>query len=277
METIDHWKALTLSSLQGLGAELSSALPNLIGALVVLLLGVLAIKIILWTVRRLMRVSRIDRLSQKLNEADLFGGADLEIDLARVFSGFLKWVLYLVLIIVLADILNWSIVSNEIGNLLRYLPRLFSAIVLMLVGLYIASYIRKAVRTLFETLELSGSKIISNLVFYAIVLIVSVTALNQAGVDTTIITGNVTLILGAILLAVALGFGLGSREIFTDLLRGFYTRKSYAAGDRIVIKDRDIEGTIESIDAISVVIKTPKGRSVIPVKELVENRVDIPS
>ena len=183
--------------------------------------------------------------------------------------------------------------NQEIGQAqsLRFLSQLISLaalplmralsialpVALILVGLYIASYIRKAVRSLFESLELSGSKIISNLVFYAIVLIVSVTALNQAGVDTTIITGNVTLILGAMLLAVALGFGLGSRDIFTALLRGFYTRKTYVAGDKISIRKKKIEGTIESIDSISVVIRTSEGKTVIPMKDIVEHRVDIKS
>lgn len=277
METIDHWKEITLSSLKNIGNEVSSALPAIAGALVVLLLGMLLIRVVLWAVRRLLRLSGVNQLSEKLNEADLFGNSNLTIDLSRVLLGFLKWVLYLVLVIILADILNWTIVSSEIGNLLRYLPRLFSAVALMLVGLYIASYIRKAVRSLFESLELSGSKIISNLVFYAIVLIVSVTALNQAGVDTTIITGNVTLILGAMLLAVALGFGLGSRDIFTALLRGFYTRKTYVAGDKISIRKKKIEGTIESIDSISVVIRTSEGKTVIPMKDIVEHRVDIKS
>ncbi|MDG1570774.1 mechanosensitive ion channel [Robiginitalea sp. M366] len=275
METIDHWKEITLSSLKNIGQEVSSALPSLAGALLMLVLGAFAIRIVLWATRRLLRVSGIDRLSEKLNEADLFGNPEMKLDLGKILLGFLKWLLYLVLVIILADILNWTIVSTEIGNLLRYLPRLFSAIALMLIGLYIASYIRKAIRSLFESLELSGSKIISNLVFYAIVLIVSVTALNQAGIDTTIITGNVTLILGALLLAGAIGFGLGSREIFTDLLRGFYSRKTYMAGDRIAIRDKGIEGTIETIDSITVVIKTEKGKVVFPIRELVENRVEI--
>ncbi len=275
MEKIDQWKEVTLSSLQSMGAEISSALPSVVGALIVGLLGWLAIRVILWIVKRLLKASRLDRLSEKLNEMDLFGSSSIELNLPAIITGFVKWLLYLVLLIVLADILNWTIVSTEIGNLIRYLPRLFSALAFFLIGLYIASYVRKALKALFESFELSGSKIVSQLVFFVIVIMVSITALNQAGVDTTIITSNVTLIFGAFLLALAIGFGLGSRVILGDLLRAFYTRKTYVAGDKIRIPEKGIEGTVESVDSIFMVVKTNSGKSVVPIKDVVENRVDV--
>jgi small-conductance mechanosensitive channel len=119
--------------------------------------------------------------------------------------------------------MNWEVVSKEIGNLLRYLPRLFSAIALFMIGIYIARFVKNAIKGFYESFDLSGSKIISTLVFYIIAVIVTITAMNQAGIDTTVVTNNVTIILGAFLLAVAIGFGLGSREVIRDLLRTFYT------------------------------------------------------
>ena len=103
----------------------------------------------------------------------------------------------------------------------------------------------------------------------------SITALNQAGVDTTIITNNITMILGAFLLAFALGVGLGTREIIAEIMRSFYTRKTYAVGDRIVIgKD---EGTIKAIENNSLILETQEGEFVIPIKDVVSQKVQIKS
>ena len=275
MENADNWGEMTLNSLKTMGSEVAVVLPKLAGALVVLILGWLTIRIVLWAVRRIFKVTGISALSDRLNESDVFGTTNFKIDLTKIILGFIKTLLYLILLIVVADILNWTIISEEIGNLLRYLPRLFSAIALILVGLYIANYLKKTVKGIFETFEFSGSKIFSNLIFYVILIMVSITALNQAGVDTTIITSNITLIFGALLAALALGFGLGSREILGDLLRAFYTRKTYVAGDKISIPERGIEGTIVSVDSIFLVIKTKNGKTVVPIKEVVENRVDV--
>ena len=66
-------------------------------------------------------------------------------------------------------------------------------------------------------------KKIDILLFFIILIFTSVTALNQAGIDTAIITSNITLILGALLLAFAIAFGIGANRIVTDLLKTFYT------------------------------------------------------
>ena len=83
------------------------------------------------------------------------------------------------------------------------------------------------------------------------------------------------MILGAFLLAFALGVGLGTREIIADIMRSFYTRKTYAVGDRIVIgKD---EGTIKAIENNSLILKTKEGEFVIPIKDVVSQKVQIKS
>lgn len=273
METISEWKDLTLESLRSMGENIGATLPNIVGAIMVLLIGWIITKVVLLILKKLLKVVRIDRLTEKINDTDLFGKHAIDFKVSKVILSFAKWLLFLVFLIVAADIMNWNIISSEIGNLLRYLPKLFSAIALFMIGLYIANFIKKAVRGVFESFELSGSKIISNIVFYLIVVFITVTALNQAGIDTTIITNNVTIILGAFLLALSIGFGLGSKEVIADLLRAFYTRKNYALGDKIRVNG--VEGTIESIDNISITIKTNEGRTVIPIKEVVDNRVEV--
>ncbi|MEL6305426.1 MAG: mechanosensitive ion channel domain-containing protein, partial [Bacteroidota bacterium] len=173
------------------------------------------------------------------------------------------------------DILSWEIISTEIGNLLRYLPRLFSALALMMIGLYVGNFVKNTVKKLFESLEFSGSNVVSNLLFYIIVIFISITALNQAGIDTTIITNNITMILGAFLLAFAIGVGLGSRDIITDLLRSFYTRRTYAVGDKVVIGD--LAGSIEAIENNSVTLMTKSGKYVIPIKDVTSTKVEVKS
>ena len=58
-----------------------------------------------------------------------------------------------------------------------------------------------------------------------------------------------------------------------DLLRTFYARKTFAVGD--VIKTKKIEGTVEAIDGIFVTIQTDSGKLVLPIKEVVENKIEV--
>ena len=271
METIGK---IATDSLRTIILDIASALPGIIGAIIVLLLAWLIIKITAFVLKKLMRLARVDRLSDRVNNAKLFGDeSNIKVDIVKIILGFIKGILWLTFIIVAADVMGLTVISEEIANLLRYLPVLLSALVIFMIGMFAAKLIKKALAGVLESMGVGGSKIISSIVYYIIIIFVLVTSLNQAGIDTAIITSNFTLIIGAFLLAFAIGLGLGSRDVVTDLLRTFYARKTFAVGD--VIKTKKIEGTIEAIDGIFITIKTASGKLILPIKEVVENKIEV--
>jgi hypothetical protein len=273
MDKVSEWSEITLTSLKAMGVKIMAALPNIFGAILILLAGWLITKVIIYLLKKLLKFARVDALTTKLNDLKIFGDSKIKFSVTKVITVFVKWVMMLVFLIIAADIMNWQIVSHEIGNLLRYLPKLFSAIALFMVGIYIAKFVKTAIQGFYDSFDLAGSKIISSLVFYIIAIIITITALNQAGIDTTVITNNVTIILGAFLLAVAIGFGLGSREIIGDLLRTFYARKNYEVGD--TIKIGNLQGTVEAVDNMCLTLVTANGKTLIPIKDIVVSQVEI--
>ncbi len=273
METINNWKDITMDSFSGMGKEIAQVIPKIIGALLVLAVGWLFIKIILFLLGKILKLAKVDMLNNKINGMVVTSKGDFTIDVVKIILGFVKWLLILAFLIVAADILNWQIISVEIGNLLHYLPRFFSALALLMIGFYIGNFVKNTVKRLFESFEFGGSNLVSNLLFYVIVVFMSITALNQAGVDTTIITNNITMIMGSFLLAFSLGIGLGSREMVADLLRSFYIRKNYAIGDKIVIGE-DI-GVVEAIENNSLTLTTKTGKFIIPIKDVVSQKVEV--
>ncbi|MEC7263232.1 MAG: hypothetical protein VXW38_05795 [Bacteroidota bacterium] len=273
METINNWKDITMDSLSGMGKEIAQVFPKIIGAVLVLVVGWLFVKVVLFVLGKILKLAKVDLLNDKINGMVVTGKSDFTIDVVKIILGFVKWLLILAFLIVAADILNWQIISVEIGNLLHYLPRFFSALALLMIGFYIGSFVKNTVKRLFESFEFRGSNLVSNLLFYVIVVFMSITALNQAGVDTTIITNNITMIMGSFLLAFSLGIGLGSREMVADLLRSFNTRKNYAIGDKIVIGE-DV-GVVEAIENNSLTLATKTGKFIIPIKDVVSQKVEV--
>lgn len=273
MNKLAEWKELTYDTLAPALGNIVSALPNILGAIAVLIIGWLVRKAVRFTLKKLFRLAQINKLSDKINDAELLGEGNLKIDIEKVIQGFVKWLLLLVFVIIAADMVKLTIISNEIANLLRYLPVLLSAIVILVVGLYVASRLRSTLVKLFKSMAFTGSKIVSSIVYYIMAIFVIITALNHAGVDTTIITNNFTIILGAFLLAFALGLGLGSRDVAASLLKTYFARKKYNIGDEI--KFDGVLGTIESIDHMFMTLKTANGRLVIPIDKIVENEVEV--
>ncbi len=273
MEQITEWKNVVYESLGSILRDIASALPNVVGALIILLVGWILNKTIRFVLKKVLRLAKIDQVSEKINDAKLFGDSKVKIDISKILLGFVKWLLTLVFIIAAADIMKLTVISTEIANLLRYLPILLSALVIFMVGLFAAQMIKKALISLFNSMGFGGSKLVSSIVFYLLVIFVTITSLNQAGIDTTIITSNFTLVIGAFLLAFAIAFGLGSREMVGNILSTFYARKSFSVGDKITVNGT--KGTIEAIDTIFVTLQTEDGKLVIPIKEVVENRIKV--
>ena len=273
MTTINEWKDVTLESFKSMGEKIGNTIPKLIGVFFVLLIGWIITKLLLVLLKKILLLIKVNSFGEKFNELDILEGNQIQVNISEVLLGFAKWAIYLILLTVAADIMDWNIVSTEIGNLLRYLPKLFSGIVLFIFGIYIATLIKKAISTLFGSMGLNGAKFIGTIIFYLVAVFFTISALNQVGVDTTIITNNVTMIMGAFLLALALGFGFGSREVINILLLTFYTRKKYAIGDLVEIDG--LEGKIESLDNLSVTLQINDESVVLPIRELAYKRIKI--
>lgn len=270
---MEKYKQVLEDSLGDIFTSAIQMLPKIILGILGLIIAWILVKIILFVLKRILRAAKVDQLSKKVTDAKLFGDNEVKVDLIKVFLGITRILLILLFAVVLSEVLGLTAISQGIISIFGYLPTLFSAILILGGGLYLASLVKKATLALFESMGIGGSKFISGTLFYLIAFFVSITALNQAGINTEIITSNFTLILGAFLFAAALGFGLGSREVFSDILKMFYARKTYMVGDTISFDG--IEGKIEAIDNISITIATQDGKLVVPIKDVVSQRVTL--
>ena len=273
MDKIDEWKDMLLNSLSTIWNDIIAVVPKMMGAILILLIGWVVTKILVKILKRGLTVIKADKLDDKLNELNFFGDKKLNFNIVNIAASFVKWGLFLVFLILATQIMEWTIISEEISSLLRYLPQLLSAIALFLIGLYIAGLVKNTIYKFFKELDFSGGKIISNLIFLVLFVFVTITALNQAGIDTGIITNNITLILGGFLLAFALAVGLGARSTVESLLKAYYTRRLFVLGQ--MVSFNGISGEIIAVNDISVTLKTTQGKLIVPIKDLVDNQVTI--
>ncbi|APZ46297.1 hypothetical protein BW723_08295 [Polaribacter reichenbachii] len=259
--------------MQNLWYDFVNFLPQLLKGLAFLIIGWLFIKFILYIIKKALGLTNIDALPEKLNVDEIFGSNSVKIQPTKIIITTIKWILIFVFVIVASELLGLKMVSEQLSNLIAYLPKLISALIIFAVGIYLANLVKKAVASMFASLELTGGSLVGNIVFYLIAVIVSVTALNQAGINTDLITNNLSIIFASILAAFTISFGLGSRDIIKRLLFGYYSRKNLQVGNKI--KTKNYEGIIQSIDNISVILKVENKTIIIPVKEIVDNEIEV--
>ena len=75
------------------------------------------------------------------------------------------------------------------------------------------------------------------------------------------------------MLAFSIAFGLGAREVVAKLLNTFYARKTFEVGQKIIFNAKIYE--IEAVKSISIILKNSEGKLIVPIKDIVENQVQM--
>ena len=208
------------------GAEqIWRVLPALAGALLILITGYfLARQIQRWADDTLNRLD--------FNKVAHAGGLDevvertgSRLDPVRALARLIFWLVMLVVILLASTALGLESINEMFGMMLAFIPTLFAAIVIVILGMVLGEFVRGII--LASAGRVAGVPTLAKLAKGAVLLIAVFMALQQVGVAEEIVTSAFTLILGAVALAVGLAFGLGNRQ-----LAGEITRRWYEQGQR---------------------------------------------
>jgi len=274
MQEITNWSELFFNSFQTFGQKIMATIPSLLGAILILILGWLFAKVISKGIARILRLVKFDVVAEKIKATEFLEKANVQLTPSDLIGRFFYFILLLLVIISAADALGWNAVSEEISKLIGYLPNLLIAIIVFIVGTYIATFVRDLIRGATGSLGISIGKLISSFVFYLLFILVTLTSLEQAGIDTSIITSNLLLIMGAILGAASISYAIASKDVLANILAGFFSRKTFHIGQTIEIDGE--RGKIIAVNNISVIILNKEGEKVvIPSHELITNKVKI--
>jgi RNase P/RNase MRP subunit p29 len=90
--------------------------------------------------------------------------------------------------------------------------------------------------------------------------------LQQIGIDVSLITTTVLIVLSALVAGTALAFGLGAQSFVAQILAMHYVQKSFRIGERLRIEG--IEGRIIRFTATAVILDTEAGEASVPALDL---------
>lgn len=193
-------------------------LPNLIGALLILVVGWLVGMIVSMIIDRLFRIIGLQTLFEKAKVEDTLKKAGVDKDTTAMLASVAKWIIYLVAFIAAANTLQMPDVANFLDSLLNYVPLAVAAGAIMLIGVILANFLSTVVKGSVQVSALGSADMIAAVVRYSIIVFAFLAALAQLGIAETMIN---TLFIGVVaLLAIAggLAFGLGGQTHAKDWL-----------------------------------------------------------
>lgn len=245
--------------------QIGEFLPTFLLGVLILIVGWIIAKIISKLVLKLLTRTKDSKLAQYLNLDDISERLNIELNLPVIISKVLYWMIILFFVVAASETFGWHNVSLEISSFIKYLPKILSALLIFVVGYAIASFLRTAIKSVAKSAGMGLGNFLGEVLFYFLVLIVSITALSQAGFNTNLISSHMYIIVAAVAITVAISVGLGSRELVSDLLKNYYNKGILEEGDKISYKD--LKGTVSQISKTSIVIETEKEKHIIPAKD----------
>ncbi len=209
-------------SFQNFGDELFTWLPRLIGALVILLIFYIVAKVVRKLIGKMLPKSGVDRAVKSGKYGEYVTQYASGFTPSKVIAAIAFWFILLTGVILALSTLGIAALTNAIAAIVAYLPNVIAAILIMVVAIAIAGVVGGAIAKLMGDTALG--KIAAGAIPVLVITVAIFMALVQLEIAVEIVTGMFYIVLGGIVLAMALAFGLGGRNAAQRLLDGAYEK-----------------------------------------------------
>jgi small-conductance mechanosensitive channel len=200
-------------------------IPQLIGALIILIVGYVVARVLRAVVGRVLQGIGFDRWMERGGITQFFDRAETNQTPASILGALVFWFVFIIAITMAADALGIPQVSVVLAQLIAYIPNIIAAILILILAALLANFISGIVR------GATGSDLLSSIAQYAIIVYAVFAALTQLGVAVQLTANTFLILLGAVALAAAIAFGIGGQEMARDILKKVYNRSGEVAGD----------------------------------------------
>jgi small-conductance mechanosensitive channel len=256
-------QAFWTETINEIQSSLSTWVPSVLGAILLLLVGWLVARIIQAVIARLLHRLGLDRLAERTGIARGLTTIGWQRTLSYLLARITYWLILIFFILLALGALGLTdVVTSALNSFFVFLPRLVAAMVIFLVGAFIARIVGDAVTAMTLQSDIPSGRVLGQAVRYSLLLVVVILALDELGVQTTILTTIIIVTVAAIALGLALAFGLGNRQLAHSIMAGFHAREEFTPGQTLTIGDHT--GRLVRIGATKALLDTSEGQISLP-------------
>jgi hypothetical protein len=227
---ITEWSEALMTSLAAAMALLFSAIPKILGFIVIVIAGWFIASLIEKGLAAILRAIRFNDLAQRAGLADFIQKMGMNTDAAGLIGLVVKWFVRLIALVVAFDALGLPAVSEVLRQLLLWLPNVVVALVVLVIGGLAARALSNVVRGAASEAGLTNANFLSKVASVVVWAFAIVVAVNQIGIATELVNTLFMAIVGALALGIGLAFGLGGRETAAEILRKWYGKAQEKSG-----------------------------------------------
>lgn len=257
-----------INSLNQFMVTIASFLPNLVSALVLILIGKFLAGFSEQMTMKLLQLLGIKKLSEVGQVNQTLKKSGIQTTVSEFIGKTIYWIIFIVFLTAAADILGLTVVVETLNSLIAYVPKVLAAVIVFVITIAAARFVRGLLEATLEQINarykgLLGAITEGLIIFFGVIL-----AISQLGIDITVITTNLNIIIAGIVATIVVSFGLGSRMIMTNLIAGYYAKQILKKGQEVTIAGEN--GIIDHITDTTVVLNTKSGQKFIPNQLVIE-------
>lgn len=208
-----NWDIVIMDSVREMLPRIGLFTLRLLGVLLFLLIGWGIAKLIETVIVRLLKLVRLDTLSEKVGAANFLAKGGIEYTLSELLGVLVYWIIMLIIIITALNILQWTVAAELLNRVVAFIPNIIVAIFILVLGMSVATALAGVVRTTASNAGVGQSRLLGQLTQTVVVIFAIAIALEQLNVGKIIVASAVQITLAAVGLGLALAFGLGCKDI----------------------------------------------------------------
>jgi small-conductance mechanosensitive channel len=211
-----------LQSLENAVGQFLAYIPQLLGAIIILIVGYIVARILKAVVSRVLQGIGFDGWMERGGIKQFFDRAQTNQTPATVIGTLVFWFVFIIAITMAADALGIRQVSEVLAQLIAYIPSIIAAILILVLAALLANFLAGIVR------GATGSDLLASIARYAIIIYAAFAAVTELGIAVQLTAPTFLIILGAVALAAAIAFGFGAQGVARDIIEKAYQRRDEA-------------------------------------------------
>ena len=215
MDVIDSLQEIVSQTVVNLFEQFLLWIPNVIGAIVAFVVGLLLAHIGRDLVVLLLDKIELDRWLSRFHVNDVLKGVGIRLTFSQSVGFVVYWIVLLAFIQSAVGLLGVMFITKFINKILNFVPEMVAFVIVLVVGLTLAEFTARAVKKRFSD---KISKWVPGFVKGFIIFLAAVVAVDQLGIDVDFIAKIVANIITAVVAALAIAFGFGGKDKAKEII-----------------------------------------------------------
>ncbi|CAN5652938.1 hypothetical protein BH09PSE5_BH09PSE5_18170 [soil metagenome] len=205
--------------------QIGGFIPRLLFALVIVIGGWMVAKVARFTVTKALRAINFNILTERSGLDGFLRQGGVSGDTTSIFGMLVYWLVILAALLIAFNGLGLTYITDLLGRVMWFVPNVFVALLVLAFGSYFARFLGDTVRVYFRNIKRQDAVFFGKLVQWAVMAFVILIALDQVKVGGDIVRQSFLVILGGVVFAFALAFGLGGKDWAAERIEEWWPRE----------------------------------------------------